>query len=472
MKLDKVSITEAMAKAKAALAKDKTISMATKLAMELLITLMSLLITRLHLNSSNSSKPPSTDPNRKKKTRKKSNKPKGGQNGHVGTTLKPVADPDEIVELTINQKQLPANNNYKANGYVARQVVDIKISRVVTEYRAEILVDNNGNQYTAAFPANITRPIQYGSSVKAHVAYLSTYQLIPCERLQEQFRNEYGIPISTGSICNFNAEAAAIITELFEPIVKQALATAAVAHADETGVNLDGKRIWLHNMSNDRWTWLAPHVKRGSEAMNDIGIISIFNGVLCHDHWKPYYKYCCGHSLCNAHHLRELTYAFEEDGQKWARKMELFLIKLNKEVDATNKNKLSNKKAERRREEYRKILMDGSIECPEAIKTTGKRKAKQSKSRNLLVRLQEHEEEVLRFMVEALVPFTNNQGERDIRMFKVQQKISGCFRSMDGAVNFCKVKSYLSTCQKHGISATEALELLFDRKMPDFVQNS
>ena len=158
-----------------------------------------------------------------------------------------------------------------------RQVVDIKISRFITEYRAEVLVDNEGNQYIAEFPINITRPIQYGSSVKAQSTYLSTYQLIPCERLQEQFKNEYGIPISTGSICNFNAEAAGIIQELFEPIAKLALVNATIAHEDETGANLGGKNIWLHNLSNDTWTWIEPNSKRGSTAMDEIGIIPAFN---------------------------------------------------------------------------------------------------------------------------------------------------------------------------------------------------
>jgi len=459
-----------MNKAKVALANDKTISTATKLAMELLITLMVILINRLHLNSSNSSKPPSSDPDRKKTTRQKSSKLKGGQNGHNGTTLVPLEDPDEVVNLTVDKKQLPFNGNYQTNGYIARQVVDIKISRFVTEYRAEILVDNNGLKYIAEFPINITRPIQYGSSVKAQVTYLSTYQLIPYSRLQEQFKNEYGIPISTGSICNFNSEAATIIKDLFEPSAKLALIRSAVANADETGINLDGKNIWLHNLSNDKWTWLEPNIKRGSEAMDEIGIIPAFNGVLCHDHWKPYFKYKCAHSLCNAHHLRELTFAFEEDGQEWANKMSLFLIDLNKEVHAADENKLSIEKAEQRKKEYQEILKAGKNECPEIIKAIGKRKAKQSKSRNLLERLSKYTDEVLLFMMESLVPFTNNQGERDIRMFKVQQKISGCFRSMEGAVNFCKIRSYLSTCNKHGVSATEALSLLFKRKIPDFIR--
>lgn len=470
MKLKDISINEVVSHARETLKKEKGISLELKEAVNSLLSVVELLSNRVKLNSSNSNKPPSSDPNRKKKKRKKSNKAKGGQAGHNGTTLKPVENPDKIIDLTIDRKQLPTNNNYKADGYTARQIVDIKISRFVTEYRAEILIDKSGNQYIAEFPENITRPIQYGASVKAHSTYLSTYQLIPCERLQEQFKNEYNIPISTGSICNFNSEAASIVEELFEPFAKSILADAAVGHADETGANLNGKKIWLHNFSNDMWTWIEPHEKRGSVAMDYIGIIPAFSGVLCHDHWRPYYAYNCEHSLCNSHHLRELTFASEEDKQKWAKKMKLFLIALNKEVDATRKNKLSKKKALQRREEYRAILKAGTKECPEIINANGKRSRKQSKSRNLLERLQEHEKEILRFMIESLVPFTNNQGERDIRMYKVQQKISGCFRTMDGAVNFCKVRSYLSTCEKHGVSASDALTLLFNRKMPDFVQ--
>ena len=471
MKLKDINVNEAVGKVRDLLQKEKELPLSLTAAIEMLLLIVELFCGRLKLNSSNSSKPPSTDPNRKKKTRNKSNKPKGGQNGHNGTTLKPVEDPDEIVELTIDKKQLPANNNYTPDGYTARQVVDIRISRFVTEYRAEILIDNIGNQYVAVFPADITRPIQYGYSVKAHAVYLSTYQLIPYERMQEQFSNEYNIPISTGSIFNFNTEAAMLVQELFEPIAKQVLVNAAIGNVDETGINLNGKRFWLHNFSNEEWTWLEPHSKRGIEAMNDIGIIAAFNGVLCHDHWKPYFKYICSHSLCNAHHLRELTFAAEEDKQKWAEKMRVFLIELNKEVDATSNNKLSKKKSALRRDEYKKILDEANIECPESILVaTGKRTAKQTKSRNLLNRLREYENEVLLFMVESFVPFTNNQGERDLRMFKVQQKISGCFRSMEGAINFCKVRSYLSTCNKHGVSATEALALLFNRKMPKFVK--
>lgn len=473
MKLKDIDIKETIDQAKVAIKKDKNISSSTRAIIELLITLVTLFFNRLALNSSNSSKPPSTDPNRPKKTREKSNKPRGGQNGHKGLTLEPTSNPDEIKELTIDRRTLPKDTTYKLADYIARQVINIKISTIITEYRAEVLIDDAGNKYIAEFPNGITRPIQYGTSVKTHASYLSTYQLIPYERIQEQFRDEYNIPISTGSIYNFNAEASERLMKLgFDTLIKQELKTAVVAHADETGINVDGKRIWLHNMSNDKWTWFEPHAKRGSEAMNDIGIIPAFNGVLCHDHWKPYYIYTCDHSLCNAHLLRELKRAHEQDGYKWAQEMRLFLIALNDEVDATGKGKLSKKKADERREQYRTILVAGDIECPDPQPPPdgGKKRVKRSKARNLLLRLRNYEGDVLRFMVDPNVPFTNNQGERDIRMTKVQQKISGCFRSMEGAKNFCIVRSFLSTCKKNNVSASNALEMVFNGELPAFMQ--
>lgn len=472
IKIDNIDVDEALKKAKACIENDESLSQNAKSVFESLIILVTTLSNKCNLNSSNSSKPPSTDTNTQKKKRKKSNNPPGGQKGHKGTTLNPVTHPDEIKPLTIDKRTLPRGKNYSADGYVSRQVVTIKVLRKVIEYRAEILIDDDGNQYMAEFPEGITRPIQYGSSVKASAAYLSVYQLIPYDRIQEQFQNEYNIPISTGSIYNFNAEASKRLSEIgFEQVVKQELANSPLAHADETGININGSKTWLHNLSNEQWTWFEPHGKRGSEAMNDIGIIPLFKGVLCHDHWKPYFCYECEHALCNAHHLRELIRAFEQDGQKWAEKMHDFLAELNEEVNASKTNKLSNKKIKERKKQYRDILSDADKECPAIEPKPGtKRRPAQSKARNLLDRLRDYENEVLRFMEEALVQFTNNQGERDIRMTKVQQKISGCFRSMEGAINFCKVRSYLSTCKKNEVSASDALEMLFNNKLPDFMQ--
>ncbi len=475
MKIENIDVLDTIEKAKNALAKDNTISNRSKIIFNLLITIISLLVNKLKLNSTNSSKPPSTDNKGEhgKKKKKKSKKRPGGQPGHNGTTLKPVDNPDEIKDIKIDKRKLPKGMEYAEDGYISRQVINIKISRIITEYRAQILLDELGNQYVADFPKNITRPIQYGSSIKASVIYASVYQLIPYERTQDQFKNEYAIPISTGTLSNFNVEASDILYELgFDDAVKRALIQAKIAHADETSINVSGKKIWLHDFSNEQFTYFAPHAKRGIEAMNDIGIIHNFFGLLCHDHWKPYFNYeQCQHILCNAHHLRELTRAFEQDGQMWAEKMHGFLVDLNKEVDSKKKKKLSKAKSLERRKQYRKILQTADKECPAKEPKPGtKRRPAQTKARNLLERLRDYETEVLRFMVDPLAPFTNNQGERDIRMTKVQQKISGCFRSMNGAINYCRIRSYLSTCQKHGMTATDALNMIFDGELPRFLQ--
>ena len=384
----------------------------------------------------------------------------------------PVDDPDEIETLSVDKHNLPNDRDYMPDGYVARQVVNIKISRSIKEFRAEVLKDDEGNQYLASFPPGVTRPIQYGASVKAKSTYLSNYQLIPVERVQEQFKNEHNIPLCTGSISNFNREASnRLLTLGFDKIAKHVLTHSPVAHADETSINLSGNKIWLHNISNENWTWFEPHASRGTLAMNHIGVLPLFNGVLCHDHWNAYYTYQCEHSLCNAHHIRELTRAFEHDDQEWAEKMRILLLEIKDEVAATDTGALSEERATLRREQYREILSLGEIECPERKgDPTKKRRPAQTKSRCLLERLQKFEDDVLRFMVDPLVPFTNNQGERDIRMVKVQQKISGCFRSMRGATGFCRVRSYLSTCEKNNLSATEALEMVFNGKLPDFMQ--
>jgi len=474
MKIKNIDVNEIVEKAKLLLKNDKEISVATKTVFATLAELVSILVSKLNLNSSNSNKPPSTDQNKKNNNRKQSNKKPGGQKGHKGITLEPVSDPDEVKYINFDKRKLPKGRSYVSNGYESRQVINMKISTHIIEYRAEVLIDEEDNKYVASFPETVTRPIQYGASIKAAASYNSVYQLIPYERICEQFRNEYNIAFSKGSICNFNNEASNLLFNLgVEKLIKQELQKSALAHADETSINLNGTKIWLHNMSNKNWTWFAPHPKRGSEAMNDIGIIPSFSGILCHDHWKPYYLYKCNHSLCNAHHLRELTRAYEQDKQNWANKMHIFLTQLNKEVDATKEKMLDKKASDTRRKEYRQILDEGDQECPAVGPKPGtKRKPAQSKARNLLTRLRDYEDDVLLFMVNALTPFTNNQGERDIRMTKVQQKISGCFRSMKGAVNFCRIRSYLSTCKKNGVSASDALELLFNRKLPDFLQKN
>ena len=471
MTIENIDIQATIEKVQALIRDEEQMPASTRSMFEILILVITLLANRLNLNSSNSSKPPSTDPFRKRQPRKKGNKKPGGQNGRVGVTLERVDDPDIIEDIKVDRKRLP-EGHYRRVGYQSRQVFDIDFSKIVTEYRAEILEDQNGKQYVAPFPEEVTKAAQYGPGIKAHSVYLSQYQLLPYKRVQEYFCEQLQIPISDGSIFNFNQEAFLLLDD-FEKAVKYNLMTSGLAHADETGVNIGGKRHWLHCMSNDLWTCYFPHEKRGTEAMDAMGILPGFRGILCHDHWKPYFSYNCSHALCNAHHLRELERAWEQEDQKWAKELKEFLEAVNQEViDAGGK--LSIEKAREFRETYNKLLNQADNECPKPPpREKGKRgRVKKTKSRNLLERLRDFQDDVLRFMENDSVPFTNNQGENDIRMTKVQQKISGCFRSIDGARMFCRIRGYLSTCRKQGVSSSYALEYLFNKTLPEFARKA
>lgn len=471
MTIDKINIANALDSAERTLKESKSMSPEVRTLMGLLVVIIKLLVAKLGITSNNSSKPPSQDPNRlrgsKKKTSGQKRKP-GGQAGHEGTTLEQIANPDRIETLEIDRRTLP-RGNYTSVGFDTRQVIDIHISRVVTEYRAEIVQDDDGNQFVADFPAEVKRPAQYGASVKAHAVYMSQFQLLPYDRIRDYFADQCSMPLSAGSIFNFNKEAYSLLGS-FEAIVKNQLLSQGVLNADETGINVNGKTLWLHTLGNDLWTLFFPHEKRGAKAMHAMGVLAKFHGILCHDHWKPYFTFPCLHALCNAHHLRELERAWEQDNQKWAMNMKTLLLEINDAVDAAG-GRLTKKEAKAFRSRYRNILTRGDRECPAPSNSNDKPgRVARSKARNLLERLREFETETLRFMSDKRVPFTNNQGENDIRMTKVQQKISGCFRSFEGAQMFCRIRGYLSTCRKHGVEPTKALRLLFAGKLPDFIK--
>ena len=263
------------------------------------------------------------------------------------------------------------------------------------------------------------------------------------------------------------------MSKQFEQKLIDKLIASPLLHADETGINIGGKLHWLHCHSNERWTLFYAHTRRGTDAMNEKGVLPKFSGILCHDHWKPYYQYtACLHALCNAHHLRELERAYEQDHQQWARQMQALLQDINTDVK-TQGGTLPAEQADIYTERYRDLLKQAENECPppdEKKKPKQRGRIKRSKARNLLERLQLYEQDVLRFMTNPIAPFSNNQGENDLRMIKVHQKISGCFRSKEGADIFCRIRSYLSTCRKNNVSASEALNLLFQGRLPDFIQ--
>ena len=322
MKVANLDVEATINKVQELLAQEQNLSPALRSTLDVLLLVVQLLVNRLTLNSLNSSKPPSSDPNRERnKNPKDGNNKPGGQTGRVGATLRQVDDPDDIKMLDVDRSSLPPGQ-YREVGFDRRQVFDIDISRIVTEYRAQILEDENGQRFTAPFPNHVTKAVQYGNGVKAQAVYLSQFQLIPYQRVQDYFQDQVGLPISTGSVFNFNQQAFTLLEQFELKLISKLLAS-PLLHADETGINVDGKRQWLHCVSNERWTLFYAHAKRGTEAMNDKGVLPQFNGILCHDHWKPYYQYTsCVHALCNAHHLRELERAYEQDNQQWAKNMQ------------------------------------------------------------------------------------------------------------------------------------------------------
>lgn len=358
-----------------------------------------------------------------------------------------------------------------------RQEFNIKITTFITEYQAQVLIDNLGVKYVAQFPKGIDGAVQYGPTVRGMAVYLSNFQMLPFERMSDFFRHQISLPISTGTLVNMNAEASKLLLE-FEQAAKRALIKSSLIYHDETGINIAGKTHWLHSASNDLWTLFCAHKKRGNEAMNDIGILPNFSGIVMHDNWASYFVYECVHALCNAHHIRELTRAAEDDAQKWAAKMLTLLLAIKKEVDDSPDGKLSTERINERHNEYDSLLIEAELECtsplPEPLPEAGQKKKrgrqKKTKSRNLLERLKDRKAATLLFMENQLVPFTNNQAERDLRMTKVQQKISGCFRSESGATDFCRIRSFISTCMKQEEDVSQALNNLFRGKLPRFVE--
>jgi transposase len=467
-----INITNSIEEARTLLAQEKNISSALRVSIELILTLVTLIVKKKGLNSKNSSIPPSQDPNREKESKAKGKKKVGGQKGHNGTTLKAVEEPDEIKVIKVDKRKLP-KGKYKVVGYDKRQVFDIDISTIVTEYQAEIVENEEGKRFTAPFPKDVNNKVQYGLGVKANAVYMSQYQLIPYNRVQEHFDEQMNLGISAGTIYNFNVEAYDKLA-LFEAWLINRIRKEPLLHADETGVNIGGKRNWLHCASNDKYTYFTVDEKRGQEAMDRAKVLPDFKGILVHDHWKPYYKYKeVTHALCNAHHIRELQRVVDHDKKEWAKKMIELLKEMNNNVHESPNSALSEAKTHEFREKYDDILEKAQKESPppdESTRKAGQRgRLKRTKSRALLERLINFKDDVLRFLDNPLVPFTNNQGENDIRMTKVHQKISGSFRSTKGAEIFCRVRSYLSTCRKHNVSSSLALELLFKGELPLFV---
>lgn len=426
---------------------------------------------RLVKDSHNSSKPPSSDGFVKPKSqRPKSNQPVGGQKGHPGHTLKMTANPDHVVTHSPSHCR-DCNCDLQTITYQnveRRQVFDLPPVRMeITEHHAEEKTcPVCGCINKGVFPATVSQPVQYGPNIKAVTVYLTQYQLLPYERTSELLFDLFGVELSEATLVNINQTCHTILEPMSE-VIKQQIIIAPVAHFDESGLYIGGKREWLHVSSTPNATYYEAHPKRGDQATRQIGILPRFQGTAVHDYWKSYLKYLCRHGLCNAHHLRELTAIFELDNQVWPKNMIELLLEIKKTVSQqrTGAYQLEPDQIKTYEACYDQIIQQGFAENPLSFSPCPPRKrgkAKQTKARNLLNRFQHHRRDVLAFMYDFQVPFDNNQAERDIRMIKVKQKVSGTFRSRNGASAFCRIRGYMSTVKKNSLSIMDAMKSIFD----------
>ena len=411
--------------------------------------------SRLNLNSKNSSKPPSSDGYNKpspKSQRKKSGLKSGGQHGHEGKTLQQVESPDQRCELKLQScpdSGLALNEEYIV-GTIKRQVFDLPSPRLeITEYIAYVYELEDGKRVYADFPQGVDGPVQYGSNFYAWLVYLSDYQLIPLGRIRKMCADLFGYSVSEATIVAARERCAENL-EGFMEVTGERLVNAAVLHADETGMRVEGKTVWLHSLSNADYTLYHIDPKRGYDAIDRMGILEDYEGYLVHDFWPAYFKLLCNHAMCNQHIVRELTY-FEEQDRQWATRMKALLLEACEAPLARS--------VEQWKQQYREILKAGYLEINYKGQEQGKQRGRRAKPKelNLAERLDKHQDSVLAFLEIAEVPFTNNQAEQDVRMAKVKQKISGSFRSWNGAKLFASIRSYISTSIKQKQNVFEAL---------------
>jgi len=424
---------------------------------------------RLGKNSRNSNRPPSSDGlgRRTVSSRERSGRRTGGQPGHEGNTLRMVARPDRVEEHAPEVCPVCETPLAGALGQVAerRQVFELpaKLYEVIEHQVLGGVCPRCQTPVRGAFPERVEQPVQYGERLKGLMVYLQGYQLLPYERTAALFEDVLGIGLSEGTLDRAR-QACATGLATVEAAIKAAISQAEVVGFDETGVRVAGKTEWLHTASTPDLTYYQVHPKRGSDAMDEIGILGAFRGTAVHDGLSAYWQYGCRHALCNAHHLRELKAIAEKGGQAWAVEMRGLLCEIKQAVEAAKArgvSALSAHQVRRFTKRYDDLIVKGRRANPIPLQIPKRGRLKRPRVNNLLNHLAQHRDEVLLFMHDFRVPFDNNHSERDLRMMKVKQKVSGCFRAAQGAADFCRIRGYISTLRKQGLPVIDALQAVF-----------
>ena len=435
---------------------------------------------RLSQDSQTSSRPPSSDGYKKAKRqprteslRERGQKPNGGQPGHEGHRLEfsEQVDHSELHGVSTCPHCQLSLSEVEVVGCEERQVFDIPSIRIeVTAHRAEIKVcPRCGQTSKGQFPSGVTQSTQYGRGVQTWASYLTHQHFIPLERTAQLFEDLLGHRISEAMVLKAGEALDRCVAPSTEAI-KEQLHASEVLHLDESGIRVIGKLHWLHVSSTDRLTHYEVHGKRGQVAMDAIGLLEAFSGRAVHDHWKPYFQYDCDHALCNAHHLRELQYIEKQYQQPWASQMAHLLRSIKKRVAATKAtvDHLPASQIKAFEQEYDDLLTAGFADTPDPPPTPSagspkkRGRPKRTPPLNLLIRLRDFKPQVLAFMYDFRIPFDNNQAERDVRMVKVQQKVSGCFRTLEGAQRFGRIRGYISTARKNAKNVFDAIRDALD----------
>ena len=430
--------------------------------------------TEVRRDSHNSNQPPSLDlpwkkPKRTRSLRKRSGLKVGGQIGHRGITLRQVAEPHRIiVHQTADEcSQCGASlAEAAASRFHNRQIFEIENGALTAiEHRLiRKLCPACGKVSTGRFPAGVKAPVQYGTSVLSRALYLHLYQLLPLARTQEAMNDLFGCNISQASI----QRAARLCSDKLircEQRIKQAIRESEVVGADETGIRINGGTAWVHVARTDTLTHLAMHARRGKTAFDAIGILNQFKGTLVRDGWFSYKQYQqCRHSLCNAHLLRNLVYVGEAEPahRTWTEALAKLLIEIKDAVETARNDSQAGLDGNLQSDfldRYDRI----TAQAEDAVRGSPP-KTNDSTAQSLIRRFIKNKAQVLRFMTDFRVPFDNNGSERDLRMLKLQQKISGCFRSIEGANTFCRIRSFLSSVRKQGRGLLAAVESALNGK--------